>query len=215
MAARGPIEERFWDKVNRDGPIPAHMAHLGPCWVWTASTRGGYGSIGISGRMERSHRVSWELANGPIPAGLCVLHHCDNPLCVNPGHLFLGTKKDNAKDMYSKGRRIPLSGDDHPLRRNPELCSRGDSHWARQRPEGLARGDDHWTHRHAERVPRGEKHHGTRITEAQAREVLRLRASGVTGLEIARRFGLPNAIVYDVGKRTWLHLVTPGQERSQ
>jgi len=91
----------FWNKVNKDGSIPAHMPHLGKCWEWIASTYpSGYGQfIGQS-----SHRFSWELHNGKIPDGLWVLHKCDNRKCVNPKHLFLGTRQDNADDMVHKNR---------------------------------------------------------------------------------------------------------------
>ena len=60
-----------------------------------------------------AHRVSWELANGPIPSGMCVLHRCDNPPCVNPVHLFLGTQHDNVIDMIAKGRKNPACGENH------------------------------------------------------------------------------------------------------
>ena len=94
--------ERFWSKVEK---TPT-------CWNWTASKRAkGYGAFvwaDESGAIiqGRAHRFSWEIINGPIPAGLCILHRCDNPRCVNPEHLFIGTKADNNADMLAKGRRV-------------------------------------------------------------------------------------------------------------
>ena len=101
--------ERFWEKVNKDGPTPAHDPALGPCWLWTASVNvAGYGQFGIGGgnKHKKAHRVSYELANGPIPDELCVLHKCDNPPCVNPGHLYAGTQKDNGLDRAARGRTV-------------------------------------------------------------------------------------------------------------
>jgi hypothetical protein len=87
--------QRFWPKVDKSGD----------CWVWTASKNDrGYGHFGRGGRTVSAHRVAWELARGPIPEGLWVLHKCDNPPCVNPAHLFLGTPGDNARDREAKGR---------------------------------------------------------------------------------------------------------------
>jgi len=91
---------RFWGKFDRPKE---------GCWLWKAGKDGkGYGLIGNGSHYDfhkiLAHRLSWMLYNGPIPDGLCVLHKCDNPICVNPNHLFLGTKGDNAKDRDEKGR---------------------------------------------------------------------------------------------------------------
>lgn len=90
-----PIEERFWAKVNKTDT----------CWLWTGAVRRfGYGVINSGRKSEAAHRVSWTLHYGPIPDGMCVLHQCDVPACVNPDHLFLGTYADNNRDMKEKGR---------------------------------------------------------------------------------------------------------------
>ena len=89
--------DKFWNKVDRRGPDD--------CWPWLkGKDRKGYGQTTIAYQHHRAHRLAWELANGPIPAGLCVLHRCDNPPCCNPGHLWLGTQRDNAHDAIAKGR---------------------------------------------------------------------------------------------------------------
>lgn len=76
-----------------------------PCKVWTGSQNGsGYGERRINWKKYYVHRLAWEEANGPIPDGMFVLHHCDNPACYEPTHLFLGTHQDNMADMAAKGR---------------------------------------------------------------------------------------------------------------
>jgi hypothetical protein len=100
------LSGRFWTKVDREGPVPAHCPELGNCWVWTgAITRSGYGKFSVARKAwERAHVVSRVLVHGPVAGGHFVLHHCDNPACVRPSHLFTGTAKDNAQDMIKKGR---------------------------------------------------------------------------------------------------------------
>ena len=91
----GTVQERFEAKVIRtDG-----------CWEWTAGKFStGYGAFKLSGRLQKAHRIAYELYVGKIPDGLCVCHRCDNPGCVRPDHLFLGTHADNARDKIDKGR---------------------------------------------------------------------------------------------------------------
>lgn len=95
-----PLSELFWRRVKKTRG----------CWLWTgAKTRGNYGElVHVVNRKQtgwRAHRLSWVLNKGEIPDGLQVLHRCDNPPCVNPEHLFLGTQHDNITDMWLKGRQ--------------------------------------------------------------------------------------------------------------
>ena len=100
-----PVSTRFWAKV---------VKQKGGCWIFT-STHGGtdYGMLSVSsGEEYLAHRISWEIHNGKIPNGLLVLHHCDVPKCVNPDHLYLGTRQQNMDDMVSRGRSV--TGEKHP-----------------------------------------------------------------------------------------------------
>ena len=106
-----PVEIRFWKYVKKTEK----------CWIWTGAIykgkNQGYGKImtgyGVDRRPQRAHRVSYEMHKGKIKDNLCVLHSCDNPPCVNPEHLSLGTKKDNNADMIKKGRGKWFIGDKH------------------------------------------------------------------------------------------------------
>ena len=89
---------------------PTNVARVMPvpnsgCWIWLGSINDfGYGKLTLNSKSVRAHRLSWEQHRGPIPDGLWVLHKCDVPCCVNPDHLFLGTRVDNVRDMFQKGR---------------------------------------------------------------------------------------------------------------
>lgn len=107
--------ERFWAKVRKTEA----------CWYWTASKNtSGYGQFNTgNGRIWRTHRISWIMERGQINPNSHVLHRCDNPACVNPNHLFLGSQKDNILDCIHKGRSPILGkkGDKHPTHRlSPE-----------------------------------------------------------------------------------------------
>ena len=106
------MEQRFLSKVNKtDG-----------CWLWTASKdEKRYGHFGIGQRVCKAHRVAYELWNGPIPAGVLVRHKCDEPSCVNPEHLELGTNQDNVDDRQTRGRGRWATGKQHGTYTHPHI----------------------------------------------------------------------------------------------
>jgi hypothetical protein len=101
------LEDRFWEKVEKtDG-----------CWLWTGVVKGWYGRIRRGRAADGdvgAHRFSYELHCGPIPSGMFVCHRCDNPRCVNPDHLFVGTQRDNMRDKIKKHRGNNPRGEQLP-----------------------------------------------------------------------------------------------------
>lgn len=177
-----PAEERFEAKVDRSGGPDA-------CWPFTASrNEDGYGGFWDGERRVKAHRFAWELAHGPIPDGLDVLHHCDNPPCCNSEsdkHLFLGTNADNIADMVAKGR------------------------WeSPDRPRQRSTGERHGSVTHPERVRRGAEHGMSKLTEDAVRQIRALYAVGDTTQDaLATRFGVHQTTVGVIVRRAkWGHI---------
>ena len=123
-----PLAERFWEKVDKNGPVI--YPDLGPCWMWNAATRNeeGYGIISDKGNNLVASRVAYELQNSPIPDGMLVLHKCDNPSCVRGDHLYIGTQKENIQDAFRRGRKgnKPHCKYGHPFdEQNTRITRRG------------------------------------------------------------------------------------------
>ncbi len=168
---RIPLADRFWAKVDKNGPVI--RPELGPCWVWTGYIRqDGYGSIQVLDRSELAHRVSYTLNIGPLI--LWALHKCDNRPCVRPDHLFEGDATTNMRDAMGKGRLIL------PPQPNPEQ---------------LARGDRNGAVRHPERLLRGSQNHRAKLTPEQAVEIhSRYRDGVITQTALAAEYGISQAM---------------------
>lgn len=107
-------EARFWSKVNKNGPTQPHMTT--PCWEWTGSkTTNGYGQFNYKGRQVQAHRVPLLMGmDRELRSDEWACHHCDNRICVNPSHIFIGTRQDNVDDMLAKGRNYVARGEAQP-----------------------------------------------------------------------------------------------------
>lgn len=158
------LKERFWAKVKREDG----------CWEWTAHIDDwGYGVFRVNRKLCKAHRVSWEWENGPIPDGSLVLHRCDNPKCVRPDHLFLGTPKDNMRDASAKGRLIQ--------QKDPSKQPRGERHGSKTRPEK-------WY--------AGEKHGMAVLTNAQVEEIRqRYVPRKVSAYKLAKEYGVSRSVI--------------------
>lgn len=176
------LAERFWAKVSKaDG-----------CWLWTGARKNkqGHGSIGIRGRTVCAHRVSWMLANGDIPEGLCVLHKCDVPACVNPDHLYAGTHRQNMRDAAERNRMVA-----------------GDKHWTRREPERVAAIRKKTYREHPEFILRGQAAGAAKLTDEAAKTILSLRGGEYLQREIAVAAGVTQQTVSLIWRgKNWAHL---------
>jgi hypothetical protein len=185
--------DRFWSKVDKYGPIPAHRPELGHCWPWTASSNGkGYGTFSVrkaaTGQWgsEYAHRVAFEATYGPLSAGECALHRCDNRRCSRPDHLFKGSKGDNNRDMTEKGRNV--------LQTRPELVLTGTRRFHAAHPEARD----------------GTRNGRARLTETNV-PIIRARygdgMNGVRLVDLANEYGVTIQSIWAAIKRkTWPHV---------
>lgn len=172
----------FWKRVKKTDS----------CWIWLgAFGKYGYGLTSYKSKTKRAHRLAYELTYGVDPGQLCVCHSCDNPACVRPDHLWIGTHADNHNDMKRKGRN-----------------KKGDAHWTRVMPEKVKRGDNSYQRRHPEWLARGERHGNARMTNAMVLKMRRMRNdTGASFGVIGNRFGLSRAAVFAaVTGKTWRHV---------
>lgn len=223
--------ERFWAFVDKTGP--EIRDGLGPCWIWMGSRNGrGYGQFGANWRKPvYAHRYSWELAHGQEPGDMCVCHHCDTPSCVRPDHLFLGTAKDNARDMVAKGRakKDGLPGEKNPRAILSEQSARDIcreyatgrvSQLELARRYGVARVTIGCLIRGASwpgisaprkvdgrRGVRGEHHPLAKLTSKGVSAIKLALARGETQRSIARRHGVSQGLINKISLgKVWTHV---------
>lgn len=179
------LEQRFWAKVDRR----PGLGPKGKCWMWMASRNPrGYGKVGREGKTYLAHRISYLFTYPRAQIkGRVVRHTCDNPACVRPKHLRLGTKKDNTQDAVRRGR-----------------LATGNRHGSRTCPSRVARGDCSGFRRHPEAYPRGEKCKRSKLTEEQ---VWRIYRDPRSYSQIIRDFPVNISQVSMIkNKKSWKHL---------
>ena len=173
-------KQKFWDKVDK-------LVGDNPCWEWGGlKNKGGSGVFFFKAKSILAHRLSWVLTNGLIPHngsyhGMCVCHKCDNRLCCNPSHLFLGTQYDNCQDRMRKGRTFKPFGNLNGAKTKP---------WSRAR---------------------GENNGSSKLTENQVIQIRRLFHQGVTRRFLQKEFGVSYSLIrFILNRKLWRHLPEDG-----
>lgn len=167
--------------------IAKYMVDESGCWLWTASKYGnGYGMFYLGQKIVGAHRASWQLFKGGIPSGLFVLHKCDNPACVNPSHLFLGTQKENISDMHKK-KRSGWHNDPQGLAKKMSAALRGKN------------------------GAKGERNPAAKLTKAQVYKIKGLLAKGCSQQKIGEIFGVCQSTIGNIktGKKWGETTMTP------
>lgn len=173
--------ERFWSHVQKGEG----------CWYWVSSKNPkGYGLFWVDGKYQVATRFIYSLLRGTIGCGLLVCHTCDNPSCVRPDHLFLGTSLDNNRDAKRKGRTA--KGERHGSKTHPERVPSGERNGRRTKPESYAR-------------LYGEMHHKAKLTVASVQEIrTRYNAGETNKAALAREYLVGETTIRDViNRRIW------------
>lgn len=181
--------KRFCSKIDK---TPGH-GPKGDCWIWTSRcSKKGYGLFQYVHRQNwySAHRLSYFMHYDIDPGELGTLHHCDNPPCVNPSHLFLGTNADNTADCVRKGRQA--KGEKLRLAVLPFI----------------KRGNESSARRHPERLKHGEQHYQAKVTAQQVKEIRsRYIAGRITHRALSLEYGVTHQVIGQmINRKTWKHV---------